>query len=213
MSRCLYYLLVWLFALHFNEAKAQTNSILKELRMEHLTTEQGLASNSINVILQDSKGFMWFVTGNGLNRYDGYNFRFYGYNAKDSNSITSGWFDGIIDYKNAMIWLSNTSFRRLYSFLPATEKFKLYEYPPNSVKSSANSEYQGIASDSTGIFWMATTTGLNSYNLKTKKNHLYTHRTDDKTTIISNNISQIEKDDMGKLWLLMKNNNNYEIDY
>jgi ligand-binding sensor domain-containing protein/two-component sensor histidine kinase len=213
MSRCLYYLLVWLFAFYFNEAKAQTNSILKELRMEHLTTEQGLASNSINVILQDSKGFMWFVTGNGLNRYDGYNFRFYGYNAKDSSSITSGWFDGIIDNKNAMIWLSNTSFRRLYSFLPATEKFKLYEYPPNSVKSSANSEYQGIASDSTGIFWMATTTGLNSYDPKTKKKHLYTHRTDDKTTIISNNISQIEKDDMGKLWLLMKKNNNYEIDY
>jgi ligand-binding sensor domain-containing protein len=99
MQRCHYCFLVWLFAFHFHKANAQTNNILKELRMEHLTTEQGLASNSINVILQDSKGFMWFVTGNGLNRYDGYNFRFYGYNAKDANSITPGFFDGIITIK------------------------------------------------------------------------------------------------------------------
>ncbi|MDB4918740.1 two-component regulator propeller domain-containing protein [Mucilaginibacter sp.] len=213
MRRCYYWLLVWLFAFHLQEAKAQANNILKELRMEHLTAEQGLASNSIISILQDSKGFMWFITSNGLNRYDGYNFRFYGYNAKDSNSIAAGSFYGIFDDKNAMMWLSGTSFRQLYSFLPATEKFKLYEDKPDPNNSIANSQYQGIASDSAGTLWMPTTTGLNSYNPKTQKKHLYTHIKGDKATIKLNSFDQIEKDDVGKLWLLMKNNNNYEIDY
>jgi ligand-binding sensor domain-containing protein len=185
MRRCHYWLLVWLFAFYVHEAKAQNNNILKELRMEHLTTEQGLASNFIISILQGSKGFMWFVTSNGLNRYDGYNFKFYGYNANDSNAITPGWFDGIIDNKNAMIWLSNLGFRQLYSFLPAKEKFKLYGYKPDSTNSATNSDtnlaYQGIASDSSGTLWIATATGLNSYNPRTKKNQLYAHITGDKT--------------------------------
>ena len=174
-----YCLLVWLFAFHFHEARAQTNSILKELRMEHLTTEQGLASNSVTKILQDSKGFMWFITTNGLNRYDGYNFKYYGYNAEDANSITAGWFYGIIDNKNATIWLSNMQLRHLYlySFLPATEEFKLYGDQPNPINSDGNSEYQGIASDSSGTLWIATTTGLSSYNPKTKNPQLYTHIT------------------------------------
>ncbi|MDB5023320.1 MAG: hypothetical protein JWP78_1075 [Mucilaginibacter sp.] len=152
---------------------------------------------------------MWFVTSNGLIRYDGYNFRFFGYDAKDSNSMSGGWFDGIfMDNKN-VIWLKSTVFGQLYSFLPATEKFKLYGYKPDSVTSTD----QGIASDSVGTLWMATTTGLNSFDPKTKKTHLYTHITGDKATIKSNNISQLEIDDMGQLWLLMKNNNSYEIDY
>ena len=44
------------------------------LRFQHITTEQGLSQNTIDCIMQDSRGFMWFGTWNGLNRYDGYNF-------------------------------------------------------------------------------------------------------------------------------------------
>jgi ligand-binding sensor domain-containing protein len=207
MRHYCYWLVVCLFA--FQEAKAQTSSILKDLRIEHLTTEQGLASNTISTILQDNKGFIWLLTSVGLNRYDGHDFKFYGYSAKDLNSITPGWFDGIIDRKNDVIWLSDITYRHLYSFLPASEKFILYDYQPGQ----NNSGYQGIESDSTGTLWMATTTGLESNNPKTKKNHTYTHIPGDTTTISSSNISQIEKDENGKIWLLVKKNNRCQIDY
>ena len=42
-----------------------------ELRSERLTTADGLANNSVRYIYQDSKGFIWMATLNGLNRYDG----------------------------------------------------------------------------------------------------------------------------------------------
>ncbi len=41
------------------------------LRMQHLSVEDGLSQNSVNYILQDTHGFMWFATGDGLDRYDG----------------------------------------------------------------------------------------------------------------------------------------------
>lgn len=41
-------------------------------KIEYLTIDQGLSQNTVNSILRDADGFMWFATGNGLNRYDGY---------------------------------------------------------------------------------------------------------------------------------------------
>ncbi|MDQ3005012.1 MAG: hypothetical protein M3R47_06465, partial [Chloroflexota bacterium] len=44
------------------------------LRFEHISIEQGLSQSSVRVIFQDSRGFLWFGTEDGLNRYDGYTF-------------------------------------------------------------------------------------------------------------------------------------------
>ncbi len=46
----------------------------RPLRFGHLSIEQGLSQSTVQAIAQDSKGLMWFVTEDGLNRYDGYSF-------------------------------------------------------------------------------------------------------------------------------------------
>jgi ligand-binding sensor domain-containing protein len=46
----------------------------KSTRYERLTTASGLSQNTINKIIQDKKGFLWFATADGLNRYDGYSY-------------------------------------------------------------------------------------------------------------------------------------------
>jgi len=213
MRCCCYFISVWLLVLHFYEAKAQGNSILKDLRMVHVTMEQGLASNVVTKIIQDSKGFMWFVTSNGLNRYDGYDFKFYDYNAKDPNSFAPGWFNAAIDHKNGLIWMSCYDFRELYSFNPATEKFVLYRGRQDPFNSVSNDPYHAIASDSLGTLWLAGENGLNSYDPKTRKVHLFSSLKKGKTAISCKNIIQIEKDSTGNFWLLSKENNQYQIDY
>ena len=45
-----------------------------DTKFEHISLEQGLSQSIINTIMKDSKGFMWFGTQSGLNRYDGYDF-------------------------------------------------------------------------------------------------------------------------------------------
>lgn len=49
----------------------------QEVRFEFLTIEHGLSNFSINDIIQDGQGFLWFATEDGLNKYDGYNFKIY----------------------------------------------------------------------------------------------------------------------------------------
>ena len=55
----------------------------------HITTEDGLAGSDVRSIIQDSKGFMWIATNNGLQKYDGYAFTNYHHNPSDSQSISS----------------------------------------------------------------------------------------------------------------------------
>lgn len=45
------------------------------IRFDHLTVQDGLSQSAVTVIFQDKQGFMWFGTQDGLNRYDGYNFK------------------------------------------------------------------------------------------------------------------------------------------
>jgi len=66
------YCLVTLFAfLIISISSAQ----IQEIRFEHLDTKNGLASESVDNILQDRSGFMWFATRDGLHRYALYNHR------------------------------------------------------------------------------------------------------------------------------------------
>ena len=56
---------------------------------EKITTKQGLSQNSINCIFQDSEGFMWFGTHDGLNRYDGYDFKEFHFDTENKNGLNS----------------------------------------------------------------------------------------------------------------------------
>jgi len=56
---------------------------LRDLKFAHLTSTDGLAQDNVVAILQDHRGFMWFATGEGLNRYDGNSFVIYKNNPND----------------------------------------------------------------------------------------------------------------------------------
>jgi ligand-binding sensor domain-containing protein len=47
------------------------------VRISHITIDAGLSQNTVDCIFKDSRGFIWFATWNGLNRYDGYTFKAY----------------------------------------------------------------------------------------------------------------------------------------
>ena len=95
--------------------------------IENYTTENGLSNNSVYSILEDNKGFLWFATSYGLNRFDGYTFKTYTYDIHDKNSITAGWVWGMMQDKNGTIWIPSSN-EGFYSFDNSNEKFIHYRH-------------------------------------------------------------------------------------
>jgi len=59
----------------------------QRLRFERISVEQGLSHSTVACVLQDSRGFMWFGTRDGLNRYDGAGVQVYKHDPQDANSL------------------------------------------------------------------------------------------------------------------------------
>lgn len=69
----------------------------------------GLSQSVVNCIFQDSRGFIWIGTQNGLNRFDGYNFKVYTYKPGDTTSISNNWIFGIAEDKAGNLWIGTKS--------------------------------------------------------------------------------------------------------
>ena len=80
------FLLGYFLFFTFQFSFAQSPPVLK---FNHIATEHGLSSNFVTSTLQDSDGFLWISTHNGLNRYDGYQFINYTHQTEDPTSISS----------------------------------------------------------------------------------------------------------------------------
>lgn len=62
---------------------------------KHLEVKDGLSNNQVNAIYKDSRGFMWFGTASGLNRYDGYDIRVYRSQKDDETSLLDNYIEDI----------------------------------------------------------------------------------------------------------------------
>lgn len=71
----------------------------------YLGLDQGLSNNSVRCIYQYHNGFMWFGTYNGLNRYDGYEFKIFRSNFKDNRSLINNWINAISEDVNGHLWI------------------------------------------------------------------------------------------------------------
>ncbi len=176
-------------------------SDFEELEFEHLTQKQGLSDDRLFSILKDNKGFMWFGTQNGLNRYDGYNFVEYKYDQTDSNSISGNTIYSIL-FKDSKEYLWIGTFENgLNKFDRYTKTFTRYSHNPNDEKSIGHNHVFVIYEDKQGILWIGTWGGgLNKFDRKTEKFTRFKQSVDDPNNKIDM-IMQIYEDKSGMFWI------------
>ena len=103
-----------LFSLTMCFLLANGSDSSRKLKFEHFTTDDGLSQNSIRTLLQCRKGFLWIGTENGLDRFDGYGFKHYRYNRKDSNTISNNFIYDLHEDSEGLIWIgTNHGLNRL----------------------------------------------------------------------------------------------------
>ena len=77
----------------------------KQTRYERLSTASGLSQSSIYKIIQDKKGFLWFATGDGLNRYDGHNFKIYRNDPSDPKTLSGSEIFTVAEDDEGNLWV------------------------------------------------------------------------------------------------------------
>lgn len=119
----------------------------------------GLSYNTISCILQDAQGFMWFGTKDGLNRYDGYNFKVFQADGENPCSIGSNFIRSLHEYGGS-IWVGTDS--GLYRFDEKKDCFQPLELV-------GNKPILDISNDDHGYLWFIAAGKINSYDLETRK--------------------------------------------
>lgn len=174
---------------------AQSN----KMRFERITTDHGLSSNHTSYIFQDSRGFLWITTEDGINRYDGYKFKHYKHIPGNLNSLSDYAATHILEDSKGLFWISTRE--GLNVFDPATEKFIHYNPIKDDSASLSNEKIVCTAEDNFGNIWVGTRNGLNLINPETNSFTVFKNNPDDKHSISFNYITSVYNDSKGKLWI------------
>lgn len=134
-----------------------------ELKFKHYSLTEGLSQSSVLCILQDTKGFLWFGTRDGLNKYDGHEFKTYRYNSQDTTSLSNSYVKSLFEDENGDLWVGTIN--GLNKYIPDGDKFERFRHNDQET-SISNNEIQSIASHRDGYLWLGTNFGLEKFNIK-----------------------------------------------
>jgi ligand-binding sensor domain-containing protein len=171
------------------------------------TTENGLSHNFVQHITQDKTGFLWISTWDGINRYDGYEFRNYFYNPKDSNTVPFFVVDkAVVDASNNVWAMCQQRPVVIYNrSTDSFDRFKTSDFDRLPICDIT------LGTDST--VWMITRSGvIYHYNSDKKKFSTFQLFTEnDKDKKIFNYFPQLLVDNKGGIWIISIENQKYEV--
>jgi len=169
------------------------------LNFEHFGTREGLSQINVNCIIQDSRGFMWIGTRNGLNRYDGYKFIVYRYDSKDEHSLSNNMVNDLVEDADGNVWAATANGLNRYDRKAGT--FTRIVHDNHNNNSLSNNILSRLVFDNDGMLWIGTQNGgLDCYDLKTKRFTHHQHSNTVAGTISDNNVRTVYKDSHGHIW-------------
>ncbi len=173
----------------------------ENIRFNHLTKEDGLSDSFDWCILQDSKGFVWVGTSDGLDRYDGRNFKIFKYLPENVNSLGANTIRALYEDKSGILWVG-TEGGGLNRYNSAQENFTRFTYDPNNPTSLSSNVVTSIYEDKSGALWIGTREGgLNLFNRENEQFICYKNNPKDPTSLSSNTIAPMYEDSNGNLWI------------
>lgn len=169
----------------------------------NITEKDGLSGNTVTDIFQDSMGYLWIITPDGVNLYNGYEFKIFRNDPFDSNSLSPGIATSISQTKDGSIWIGTTRGLNRYDILSNT--FKYY-----SIESGLSfHQITELFTDRNGTLWVGmgdvigrnNIGGLAYYDSTIDKFISFTHDSTDINSLSHNFVKTIDEDDEGILWI------------
>lgn len=156
-------LLFLLFSIVVGDAGAQRMNV----RFKRLSTEEGISHASVLAIAQDHRGFMWFGTEDGLNKYDGNKFTVYRHEATDYLSIGNNYIQAILEDSEKKLWVSTWG-GGLNLLDPTTETFTHFRHDAGKATSLGHDIILELFTDQKDNLWVGIENGgLNLFQPET----------------------------------------------
>ena len=126
--------------------------------------KEGLSETNIRRILEGHNGFIWIATQDGLNRFDGNEFKVFKNNPKDSTSVSDNIIVDLAEDQEGNIWVA-TATGGICKYNPVTEQFSRYQFNPDKSKSRFSSPRTGkIYKDQENNIWVSHPKGIEIYD-------------------------------------------------
>ena len=197
--------LIFLISLSTNILCAQ-NSELKGVpefnpAFEPFELPNGHMGNSVQGIVQDSVGFMWFASQSGLHRFDGQNMITFLSDPNNPSTLNNDYIEDIYLDSQGIIWLSHWSAGGISSYDPDLGSFKRYVHDPGDPESIILGETGPIVEDKDGFLWIGGRNGVSRLDRESGKFSRYVHDPGDDNSLSDNEVRGLYVDTDGDLWV------------
>ncbi|RRB06424.1 ligand-binding sensor domain-containing protein [Larkinella rosea] len=169
--------------------------------LDQISVDNGLSQSGVDCILKDSRGYVWFGTQDGLNRYDGYQITHYKHNPFDATTISHDQIMSLYEDAHGKIWVGTVN--GLSEYDPVTGRFRRHQnlLEPKRRRYGLTT-INAITADRFGTLWLATSWGLKRLVFKNPKQYDVIHYTieneDDRRAQV---INTLLIDPSGMLWI------------
>ena len=167
----------------------------ERIHFDRITIKDGLSQSSVNCIFQDSQGFIWIGTQDGLNKFNGYSFEIFRNDPYDSTSLVDNYIRTIIQDDAGIMWIGTDNGLCIYN--PSIDRFTSIGIAKNEI---GNKSVFCLAESPGSLIWIGTEhNGLFVYNKKEKR---FRHFTSKNTRELkSDQIRSLIIDSSGLLWI------------
>lgn len=163
------------------------------LKFRHLTISEGLSQSSANAIIQDQQGSIWIGTQDGLNKYNGYQFKIFKHVQGDSTTLRNNFIYSLALDNNQQLWVGTEYGINIVN--PETETIRSFDLITDNYTGKKNPLIRSIAVDRRNQVWIAAQTGLFKYDIGSKKLTYFIANPTDSTALNNSYINQIYIDD------------------
>mgnify|MGYP001942460413 CR=1 FL=1 len=176
-------------------------SAKQKFRFEHYSLKEGLSQSVVYSSVQDSQGYLWFSTQDGLNRFDGYRFKVYQHNKNVIGSLPSNYGNVLYIDNEETLWYGSIGGGLSY-YNRTTDTFTTYLHNQNNQNSLSGNDVKAIIEDDQKNLWVGTANnGLNKFD---RKNNIFEHyKKSEKSanSLSDNHISTLFIDSKETLWV------------
>jgi len=176
----------------------------QQIPFQHLTVQDGLSQGGVSCILQDRQGFMWFGTQDGLNRYDGYEFKVFKHDPADSTTLNDSWILALSEDSAGVLWVRTmNSPAMLNRFDGATETFSHVPRDRIDLSRARTNSAKVAWTDPSGVRWSSEElgSGLARFDPSTGQATLFRHDPAKPASLADNRVYSVLRDRRGTLWV------------